>query len=109
MHAAARSASPTIDTTSDAFAELSNVKQPNPTGSSALHIASGTISFTDTDLTDRPVASAAFTSYTYHNAADATRDPAELDAIAAFLSDCGAAELVPLAAPAPVVAEPLLV
>ena len=62
---------PTIDTTSDAFAELSNVKQPNPTGSSALHIASGTISFTDTDLTDRPVASAAFTSYTYQNADDA--------------------------------------
>ena len=71
---------PTIDTTSDAFAELSNVKQPNPTGSSALHIASGTISFTDTDLTDRPVASAAFTSYTYQNADDAnlTLTPGQL-------------------------------
>ena len=60
---------PTIDTTSDAFAELSNVNQPNPTGSSAPHTRSGTISFTDVDLTDRPVASAAFTSYTYQNAA----------------------------------------
>ena len=29
---------------------------------------SGTISFTDVDLTDRPVASAAFTSFTYQNA-----------------------------------------
>ena len=56
---------PTIATTSAAFAELSNAKQPNPTGSSAPHTASGTISFTDVDLTDRPVASAAFTSYTY--------------------------------------------
>ena len=54
---------PTIATTSNAFAELSNDKQPNPTGSSALHTSSGTISFTDVDLTDRPVASAAFTSY----------------------------------------------
>ncbi|XSC44667.1 VCBS domain-containing protein [Bradyrhizobium sp. RDT10] len=59
---------PTIDTTSDAFAELSNVNQPNPTGSTALHIASGTIGFTDVDLTDRPVASATFTAFTYLNA-----------------------------------------
>ena len=56
---------PTIATTSAAFAELSNANQPNPTGSSAPHTVSGTISFTDVDLTDRPVASAAFTSYTY--------------------------------------------
>ena len=79
---------PTIDTTSDAFAELSNVKQPNPTGSSALHIASGTISFTDTDLTDRPVASAAFTSYTYQNADDAslTLTPGQLNAVDAALT-----------------------
>ena len=46
---------PTIDATSAGFAEFSN-----PTGSEALHVASGTISFTDVDLTDRPVASAAF-------------------------------------------------
>ena len=59
---------PTIAATSDAFAELSNLNQPNPTGSTALHTASGTISFTDVDLTDRPVASAAFTSFTYLNA-----------------------------------------
>ena len=59
---------PTIATTSDAFAELSNLDQPNPTGSTALHTASGTISFTDVDLTDRPVASAAFTSFSYLNA-----------------------------------------
>ena len=56
---------PTIATTSAAFAELSNANQPNPTGSAAPHTVSGTISFTDVDLTDRPVASAAFTSYTY--------------------------------------------
>ena len=31
-------------------------------------MASGTITFTDVDLTDRPVASAAFTSFTYQNA-----------------------------------------
>ena len=49
---------PTIAATSDAFAELANTGQSN-----ALHIASGTISFTDVDLTDRPVASAAFTTY----------------------------------------------
>ena len=59
---------PTIAATSDAFAELSNLNQPNPTGSTALHTASGTISFTDVDLTDRPVASAVFTSFTYLNA-----------------------------------------
>ena len=59
---------PTIAATSDAFAELSNLNQPNPTGSTALHTASGTISFTDVDLTDRPVASAAFTAFTYLNA-----------------------------------------
>jgi len=56
---------PTIDTTSAAFAEFSNLHQPNPTGSPDLHTASGTISFTDVDLTDRPVASAAFTTFTY--------------------------------------------
>ena len=79
---------PTIDTTSDAFAELSNANQPNPTGSSALHIASGTISFTDTDLTDRPVASAAFTSYTYQNTANAnlTLTAGQLDAVDAALT-----------------------
>jgi VCBS repeat-containing protein len=59
---------PTIAATSDAFAELSNLNQPNPTGSTALHTAYGTISFTDVDLTDRPVASAAFTAFTYLNA-----------------------------------------
>lgn len=59
---------PTIATTSDAFAELSNLNQPNPTGSTALHTAYGTISFTDVDLTDRPVASAAFTALAYLNA-----------------------------------------
>jgi VCBS repeat-containing protein len=59
---------PVIATTSDAFAELSNANQPNPTGSNALHVAAGTITFTDVDLTDRPVASAAFTSFGYLNA-----------------------------------------
>ncbi|WOH65851.1 VCBS domain-containing protein [Bradyrhizobium sp. BWA-3-5] len=59
---------PTIDTTSDGFAELSSPSQPNPTGSNALHVAAGTITFTDVDLTDRPVASAAFTSFSYLDA-----------------------------------------
>ena len=59
---------PTIATTSDGFAELSNINQPNPTGSTALHTAFGAISFTDVDLTDRPVASAAFTAFSYLNA-----------------------------------------
>ena len=59
---------PTINTTSDAFAELSNPGQPNPTGSNALHVAAGTITFTDVDLSDRPVASAAFTSFSYLDA-----------------------------------------
>jgi VCBS repeat-containing protein len=59
---------PTIATTSAAFAEFSNLNQPNPTGSTALHTAYGTISFTDVDLTDRPVASVAFTAFTYLNA-----------------------------------------
>ncbi len=49
---------PSIDTTSDGFAELSN-----QTGYGAFHVAAGTISFTDVDLTDRPVASAAFNSF----------------------------------------------
>ena len=59
---------PTIETTSNAFAELSNQVQPNPTGSTDLDTVSGTISFTDVDLTDRPVASAEFTSFTYTDA-----------------------------------------
>ena len=59
---------PTIATTSDGFAELSNINQPNPTGSTALRTAIGAISFTDVDLTDRPVASAAFTAFSYLNA-----------------------------------------
>ena len=79
---------PTIATTSAAFAELSNANQPNPTGSTAPHTVSGTISFTDVDLTDRPVASAAFTSYTYQNAAHAslTLTAGQLDAVDATLT-----------------------
>ncbi|MBR1256903.1 VCBS domain-containing protein [Bradyrhizobium sp. AUGA SZCCT0240] len=60
---------PTIATTDDAFAELSNPDQPNPTGSPTPDTASGTITFTDVDLTDRPVVSAAYTSYSYVGAA----------------------------------------
>lgn len=59
---------PTIATTSNAFAERSNPNQPNPSGSTALDTVTGTINFTDVDLTDRPVASAAFTSFTYTDA-----------------------------------------
>jgi VCBS repeat-containing protein len=54
---------PTIDTTSDGFAELANTGQSN-----ALNVAAGTISFTDVDLTDRPVASAAFSTFAFLNA-----------------------------------------
>jgi VCBS repeat-containing protein len=79
---------PTIATTSGAFTERLNIDQPNPTGSTALDTVSGTISFTDVDLTDRPVASAAFTSYTYLNAADAslTLTAGQLDAVDATLT-----------------------
>jgi VCBS repeat-containing protein len=73
---------PTIETTSDGFAELGNTLQSN-----ALHVAVGTISFTDVDLTDRPVASAAFSSFAYLNAfsVDVTSQltAAQLAAIAA--------------------------
>ncbi|WKA28145.1 VCBS domain-containing protein [Bradyrhizobium roseum] len=54
---------PTIDATSDGFAELAS-----QTGSGEIRVAAGTISFTDVDLTDRPVASAAFSSFSYLNA-----------------------------------------
>ena len=61
---------PTITTTSNAFTERANDAQPNPTGSPLLDTVSGTIGFTDVNLTDRPVASAAFDSFTYRNASD---------------------------------------
>ena len=79
---------PTIEATSNAFSERSNPVQPNPTASTALHMASGTISFTDVDLTDRPVASAAFASYTYKNTANAnlTLTAGQLDAVDAALT-----------------------
>jgi VCBS repeat-containing protein len=64
---------PTIATTSDAFAELSNGAQPNPTGSPTPDTASGTITFTDVDLTDRPVVSTAYTSFTYNDASGHAR------------------------------------
>ncbi|WP_051379873.1 VCBS domain-containing protein [Bradyrhizobium murdochi] len=84
---------PTIEVTNAAFPELVNPSQPNPTGSPALHTVSGTISFTDVDLTDRPVASAAFASYTYQGAADAslTLTAGQLDAVDAALTVAQAA------------------
>lgn len=54
---------PTVTATGDAFAELSNA-----TADGAFHVAAGTITFTDVDLTDRPVASAAFASFSYQDA-----------------------------------------
>ena len=54
---------PTIATTSNAFTELSYT-----TGSTNPDTRAGTISFTDVDLTDRPVASAEFTSFAYQSA-----------------------------------------
>jgi len=52
----------TIATTSGAFAEMAG------TGNAALDHAGGSIGFTDADLSDRPVVSAAYTSYTYDSA-----------------------------------------
>ena len=72
---------PTIDATSAALAELSN-----EIGSDTPHEASGTITFTDVDLTDRPVASAAFTSFTFEPAVNNLANSltaAQLAAIAA--------------------------
>ena len=54
---------PTIAVTSAAFAELSD-----STGANTPDMAYGTITFTDVDLTDRPVASAAFTAFTFEPA-----------------------------------------
>ena len=74
---------PTIDATSAAFAELSNESRTRP---DTPHEASGTITFTDVDLTDRPVASAAFTSFTYRARREQRRElahGAQLAAIAA--------------------------
>ena len=72
---------PTVDATSAAFAELSN-----EIGSGTPHEASGTITFTDVDLTDRPVASAVFTSFTFEPAVNNVANSltaAQLAAIAA--------------------------
>src|SRR5262249_31921828 len=54
---------PVVSTTSNAFTELPG------TNNATLDTVSGTISFTDVDLTDRPLASAVFTSFTYTDAA----------------------------------------
>src|SRR5262249_57013197 len=54
---------PVVSTTSNAFIELAG------TNNATLDTVSGTISFTDVDLTDRPLASAVFTSFTYTDAA----------------------------------------
>src|SRR5262249_42240699 len=58
-------AAPVVSTTSNAF--TARITTPDT--------VSGTISFTDVDLTDRPVASAVFTSFTY---TDATHNPLTL-------------------------------
>src|SRR5262249_39151923 len=70
---------PVVSTTSNAFTELAG------TNNATLDTVSGTISFTDVDLTDRPVASAAFTSFTYTDAAlhPLTLTPAQQAAVAA--------------------------
>jgi len=56
---------PTIATTSGSITELPG------TGNGTVDHATGTIAYADPDLTDTPVVSAQFTSFTYHNAADA--------------------------------------
>src|SRR5262249_33611378 len=54
--------------TGASFNELSNDPPPNPTGLSTPDKAHGTISFTDLDLSDRPVVSATYKSYSYTDA-----------------------------------------
>src|SRR5262249_18372475 len=70
---------PVVSTTSNAFTELPG------TNNATLDTVSGTISFTDVDLTDRPVASAVITSFTYTDAAlnPLTLTPAQQAAVAA--------------------------
>jgi VCBS repeat-containing protein len=53
---------PVVTTTSDAFIELAG------TGNATADTASGTISFTDVDLADRPVVNTSFASFTYRDA-----------------------------------------
>ena len=55
---------PTIATTNGSIVELPG------TGNETTDHALGTIAFADPDLTDRPVVSTQFTSFTYQNAAD---------------------------------------
>ncbi|MBR1125862.1 VCBS domain-containing protein [Bradyrhizobium lablabi] len=43
---------PDVSTTDGAFTEASNASQPNPTGSTAMDTVTGSISFTDVDLSD---------------------------------------------------------
>lgn len=52
---------PTIGVSSDAFTELP------ATNNSTVDHAGGTVTFTDVNLTDQPVVSAQFTSFTYQN------------------------------------------
>jgi VCBS repeat-containing protein len=54
---------PTVDTTSGSFAELAAT-----TNSSEMDHAGGTVTFTDVDLTDRPVVTTQFTSFTLKDA-----------------------------------------
>ena len=72
---------PTISATSDSFTELDG------TGNADIDHAGGTITFADVDLTDRPVVTSAFTSFTYqdrlHTDVTATLTPEQLAAIAA--------------------------
>jgi VCBS repeat-containing protein len=71
---------PVVSTTSNAFTELAGT-----TNNATPDTVSGTISFTDVDLTDRPLASAAFSSFTYTDAAlhPLTLTPAQQAAVAA--------------------------
>src|SRR5262249_33749159 len=52
---------PTISATSDSFTELPGTNNPD------TDHAGGTITFTDVDLTDRPVVTTAYTTYTYQD------------------------------------------
>src|SRR5262249_25267780 len=78
---------PVVSTTSNAFTELAGTNNATP------DTVSGAISFTDVDLTDRPLANAVFNSYTYTDAVHnpLTLTPAQLAAVAVPVSVAQAA------------------
>ena len=83
---------PTVTATSGAVTELAG------TGHATADTASGTISFVDTDLADRPVVTASFTSFSY---SDAQHHDVTSSMTAAQLADIHAVEAALTVVPAP--------